>query len=82
MPKKKSNFLNRTSGRIEDGYDYSKDKVLEAKDNVDEFVKNNPMTSILISAAVGALVSLGVNALVNRNREPKSFMGRLRDRFY
>jgi len=82
MPRRKVSFVNNAKERIGDGFDYSKDRVMEAKDSVDDFVRKNPTTSILISAAVGALVALGVNALVGRYREPKSFMEKLRDRFY
>lgn len=82
MPKKKSNFASSARKKIDEGFDYSKDRVMEAKDSVDDFVKKNPTTSIIISAAVGALVALGVNALVSHHREPKSFMDRLRDKFY
>ena len=81
MPRKKRNFVNSARERIGEGFDYSKDRVIDAKDSVDDFVKKNPTTSILIAAAVGALVALGVNALVGHYREPKSFMDRLRDRF-
>jgi ElaB/YqjD/DUF883 family membrane-anchored ribosome-binding protein len=83
MPKKKSNFVNHTRERIGEGFDYSKDKAIEAKHNIDEFVKKNPTTSILIAAAIGALVSLGVTSLVSHSlRRPKSFIDKLRDRFY
>ena len=82
MPKKKNNLVSSARERIGEGFDYSKDRVMEAKDSVGDFVKKNPATSILIAAAVGALVALGVNALVGHHKEPKSFMDRLRDRFY
>lgn len=82
MPDKKINFVNHTRERIGEGFDYSKGKAIEAKHNIDEFVKKNPTTSILIAAAIGALVSLGVTSLVGRSRRPKSFMDKLRDRFY
>jgi ElaB/YqjD/DUF883 family membrane-anchored ribosome-binding protein len=82
MPNKKSNFMNHTKERIGEGFDYSKNKAIETKHNIDEFVKKNPTTSILIAAAIGALVSLGVTSLVSHPRRPKSFMDKLRDRFY
>ena len=44
----------------------TREKVGEAKDRTEDLIKHHPFTSVAIAAAVGALVALGVNAIVNR----------------
>ena len=82
MPRKKRNFLNNARERVGEGYDYSKEKVMESKERAEDFIRDYPKTSVLIAAAIGAAVALGANAMVRYHREPKSFMDKLRDRFY
>ena len=80
MPTRKTrNFLGRTAEKLEEGFDSAKEKIDDTKEKAEETIKDNPWASIAIAAAVGAIVALGVSALVKRER--KSFVDRFRDYF-
>ena len=55
----------------------TRDKAVEAKEGTEKLIKQHPLTSVAIAAAVGALVALGVNALMHRPKP--SWRDRLRD---
>ncbi|MBM3232790.1 DUF883 family protein [Candidatus Pacearchaeota archaeon] len=57
----------------------TREKVEEYKDTTEKMIKQHPLTSVAIAAAVGALVALGVNALAQRRRH--TWRDRLRDYF-
>jgi ElaB/YqjD/DUF883 family membrane-anchored ribosome-binding protein len=59
----------------------TKDRVIEAKEKTEDVIKKNPLTSVAVAAAVGALVALGVNALISHHRRPPSWRDRLREYF-
>ncbi len=58
----------------------TREKVGEAKESTEKIIKQHPLTSVAIAAAVGALVALGVNALVRRDRKA-GWRDRIRDYF-
>ncbi len=72
MPRK-----NNIKNTVKDAVDDARDKVDYARDKTEDFIKNNPLTSVAIAAAVGAIVALGVNALVAKEKKP--FYRRFRD---
>ncbi len=57
----------------------TKERVGEAKERTEEMIRENPLISVAVAAAVGALVALGVNALFRHER--KSWKDRVRDYF-
>lgn len=48
----------------------TKERVGEAKEKTEEVIKQHPLISVAIAATVGALVALGVNALMRGARRP------------
>ncbi len=73
MPRNKSTRIERALDKAQ----AAKESILEARDSAESYVKKHPLTSIVLAAAVGALVALGVNALIPGRR--KSFVERVKD---
>ena len=74
--------LSRARNLVRDAKEALEDtheRITEAKDRTEEVIKKNPLTSVAVAAAVGALVALGVNALVNH--EKRSWRDKLREYF-
>ncbi len=80
MPKRNQSRVGRVMEGARDMYDTSKERVMDAKESTEEMISKHPITWVAAAAAVGALVALGVNALV-QSREKPSFMRRVKDYF-
>lgn len=68
MPEKKEDrerIVDRVRDRARDAYDYSRDKVVHAKEKTEEKIKEHPFESVLIAAGVGALIGAGVALYVS-----------------
>ena len=57
----------------------AKKNILKARGKTEDYVKEHPFTSIAIAAGIGAVVAIGVNALIKPKR--KSFLDKLRERY-
>lgn len=57
----------------------AKDKVVEAKETVKDKIADNPFISLAVAVAVGAVVALGVNALMKERK--RSTFDRFKDYF-
>ncbi len=80
MARKKKNDAGGIRDKISSTFESAKEKVGDARERADEFVADNPMKSIAIAASVGAIVAIGVTALIMHPRR-KSFLDRLFDLF-
>ncbi len=63
-----------------EAFDATRERIEDAKARAEKKVKDNPLSSVLIAAAVGALVGVGTTLLLNNNRK-RPFRDRLRDYF-
>jgi ElaB/YqjD/DUF883 family membrane-anchored ribosome-binding protein len=79
MPERKRGSIDRIGGRVRETYESAKEKAADAKDKVEDVIKERPITSIAVAAAVGALVALGVNALFKEKK--RSSWDKFRDYF-
>jgi ElaB/YqjD/DUF883 family membrane-anchored ribosome-binding protein len=70
---------NGISDRVREGYVSVKEKAVDVKDRAEDIIRERPFVSIAVAAAVGALVALGVNALVKERK--RSTWERFRDYF-
>ncbi len=70
------NLVKEAKEALED----TKERVGEAKEMTEKVIKQHPLTSIAVAAAVGALVALGVNALF-RHEKRSSWKDKVRDYF-
>jgi len=73
MPAKKrnkdeSNWAEFLKGKAEAATDYASDKLEDTKDYTQNLIKDNPWKSIAIASGIGALVALGVNALIPKKK--------------
>jgi ElaB/YqjD/DUF883 family membrane-anchored ribosome-binding protein len=73
MPPKKrkeddSNWVEFLKEKAEAATDYAGDKAEKAKDYTQDFITENPWKSIAVAAAVGALVAVGINALIPKKK--------------
>lgn len=66
--------------RMNDAYESARDRVDEAREQADEYVREHPMQSIAIAAGVGAVVAIGVTALLMKPRR-RSFFDKFSDWF-
>jgi ElaB/YqjD/DUF883 family membrane-anchored ribosome-binding protein len=79
---KNRSFINNARERAQDAYDYAQDKVVRAKEKAEEKISENPWKSILIAAAVGAIVGVVTSELVHRHHEnEKTFFRKFKDMF-
>jgi ElaB/YqjD/DUF883 family membrane-anchored ribosome-binding protein len=67
-------------GRIGRIVESAGDRAIDAKEWTEDFVKKRPFTSMAIAAAVGALLALGVSALIGREKK-RTWKDRIRDYF-
>ena len=77
--KRERNLAKRMTADIRESFDSAKDKIEEARDETEVLIKRNPWASIAVAAAVGAVVALGINAVMRE--EKRSFARRFRDYF-
>jgi ElaB/YqjD/DUF883 family membrane-anchored ribosome-binding protein len=66
--------------RISSAYENTKERVGEARDRTDEYLRDHPIQSIAIAAGVGAAVAIGVSAFMLRSRK-RSFLDKIFDIF-
>lgn len=66
--------------RIARALEDTKEGIEDARERADDYVRDHPVQSMAIAAGVGALVAIGVSALVLRPHR-KSFLDRLFDLF-
>ncbi len=79
-----SKIIKRARNLVKDAkeaIETTQERIEEAKDKTGEAIKENPFTSVAIAAAVGALVALGVNALISHHQRPVSWKDRIREYF-
>ncbi|MBS3075362.1 hypothetical protein J4429_02790 [Candidatus Pacearchaeota archaeon] len=83
MPEKEDNFGRRLRNRAKRSYELAGEKFENATESSREVVREHPLTSVVIAAAVGAIVGVGVNEMIRRarHRDRKSFVRRLRRMF-
>jgi ElaB/YqjD/DUF883 family membrane-anchored ribosome-binding protein len=83
MAEKEDNFSRRLRNRARKSYELAGEKVEKATESTREVVREHPLISIVVAAAVGAIVGVGVNEMIRRarNRDRKSFVKRLRRMF-
>ena len=83
MAEKEDNFSRRLRKRARRSYELAGEKVERATESSREVVRGYPLTSIVVAAAVGAIVGVGVNEMIRRarHRDRKSFVKRLRRMF-
>jgi len=74
MPNKKG-WVSNVKDSAEDFYDSAKDRVIGARDKTSEIIQENPFKAVVIAAAVGAAVAIGVEALLRTKK--KGFFGSL-----
>lgn len=55
----------------------AKEKILEARDTTEDYLKKYPWASVAIAAGIGAAVAICVSALLNPRK--KTFVDKLRD---
>ncbi len=80
MPIKKTQGLTK---RARDTWDSAEEKFEEARDRTKKTIKEYPFTSILIAAAVGAIVGVITSEIIraSRTREEESILKKLRKLF-
>ena len=66
--KKEEGFVDRVKDRAGRTVGYVSERAVAAKEGTENYIAANPWKSIAIAAAVGAVVALGVNALLTRER--------------
>jgi len=77
----KQNFIKKSLNKAEDtfqeGWEAAKEKFTEAQDSTTEYVKKNPIKSVLIALGVGAVIgagiTLGVESAVRAKTRNRSF---------
>ena len=57
-------FVHKTADKLRSGIRNAKDTANTAGDSVVSYTRDNPVTTILISAAAGALIATVVSALL------------------
>jgi ElaB/YqjD/DUF883 family membrane-anchored ribosome-binding protein len=76
MPKQQS-FVGRAKERVQESMDNAREKLEDAKDSTEEYIKQNPFKSVLIALGVGAIVgagiSLGASSIVSSRRKHHHF---------
>lgn len=68
---------NRIIDRAKDTYESTKERLGEAKERSEKVIQDHPFTSIIIAAAVGALVAVVTTKMLRPRK--RSLRRRLRD---
>jgi ElaB/YqjD/DUF883 family membrane-anchored ribosome-binding protein len=68
MPRLKRAIQN-VRGRFGEGVDSAKEKFGEAQDSTVNYIKKNPIKSVLIALAAGVVVGVGIGAGVTKGVE-------------
>jgi ElaB/YqjD/DUF883 family membrane-anchored ribosome-binding protein len=68
MPKKKE-LRSRITERAREAVDTAKDKFDDVREKAEDYVKENPVKSTVIAAAVGAIVATGVTLVLLQPRK-------------
>ena len=79
MAKRKNSGVKSIIGTAKEAYENTIDKAVDAKKQGEKIIKENPFTSVVVAAAVGAVVALGTSMILSRKNT--SFFDRLRDYF-
>jgi hypothetical protein len=69
--------------RAKNTFNAGKERFFQARETTRETIRQNPFTSVIISAAVGALIGIGVNEILQKKRrkERNSFLKRIKRMF-
>ena len=85
MPVKKRDerFVERIRENTRNAFDKVGEKMENAKEKTEGIIKENPITSVIIAAAVGAVVGVATSELIRkiRRKERKSIIKKLRRMF-
>lgn len=77
MAPRKRSRLGKAWKNAEHTWDTTKERVQDAREQGEDVIKTHPFTSVIVAAAVGALVGVGISIL-SRSKD-SSFLDRLRD---
>mgnify|MGYP001590494909 CR=1 FL=1 len=77
MARQKRSKIQNLQRKTYDAYNATRERLDDAKDTSEDLIKKNPLASVAVAAAVGALIALGVNALIRKEKKP--FYRRFRD---
>lgn len=76
MPEKRRNqsYAKPVIDKTREIWDASSQKVAEATENTRNVIRENPLKSILIAAAVGAVAGVITSEIIRRSRKRENFL--------